>query len=314
MLVSVLVANHNYALFVPEAIDSALSQTYPAVEVVVVDDGSTDESRDVLESYGDRIVSVFQPQGGQASALNTAFECSRGELVCLLDADDVFEADKVASLVAAWRQRPKAAMLHHQMQLIDGAGRLHHAPFPRVVLEGDLRRRVQRSGGWFPHGLTSALAFPRSYLHRLFPIPTATRVIATPAGPVEVELKADTYLASPAPFLAPVAGVAKPLTRYRMHDRNKSQIGGSRADAQRRRRGQCVVEYEALLDVLQRFGVTDLPRLEDHLPFTLVRCSLGEVRRSTAVISTLRSAGLPASLKPREAARVALGKGTSEPA
>jgi hypothetical protein len=152
------------------------------------------------------------------------------------------------------------------------------------------------------------------YLDRLFPIPTATRVVATPTGPVEVELKADTYLAGPAPFLAPVVGVARPLTRYRMHDRNKSQVGGSRADAQRRRRGQCIAEYDALVDVLQSFGVTDLPRLEDHLPLTLVQCSLGEVRRPTAIVRTLRSAGLPAALKPREAARVALRKGTSKPA
>ena len=88
--VTILINNYNYARFLPAAIDSALSQTYHPLEVVVVDDGSTDESLDIIRDYGDRVRPVFKSNGGQASAFNAGFAASRGEVICLLDADDFF--------------------------------------------------------------------------------------------------------------------------------------------------------------------------------------------------------------------------------
>src|SRR4051794_8812023 len=87
-LASVVIDNYNYARFLPEAIDSALRQTWPATEVIVVDDGSTDRSRQIMAAYGDRIVPVFKENGGQNSALNAGFNRSRGEVVLFLDSDD----------------------------------------------------------------------------------------------------------------------------------------------------------------------------------------------------------------------------------
>jgi glycosyltransferase involved in cell wall biosynthesis len=96
VLATVLITSYNYAAFLPEAIDSALGQTHPEVEVVVVDDGSTDDSRETIARYGDRIVPVLQENAGQASATNAGFAASRGDIVCLLDADDFFAPEKVA--------------------------------------------------------------------------------------------------------------------------------------------------------------------------------------------------------------------------
>src|SRR5215213_900396 len=93
-LVSVIIDNYNYGRFLREAIDSALGQTYPRVEVIVVDDGSTDDSRAVIAAYGDRVVPVLKENGGQASAFNAGFAASRGELICFLDADDTFMPEK----------------------------------------------------------------------------------------------------------------------------------------------------------------------------------------------------------------------------
>jgi Glycosyl transferase family 2 len=87
-LASVVVNNHNYARFLGHAIDSALAQTYAPIEVLVVDDGSTDASRDVIASYGDKLIPIFKENGGQASAFNAGFAESRGEVVLFLDADD----------------------------------------------------------------------------------------------------------------------------------------------------------------------------------------------------------------------------------
>src|SRR5579864_5011090 len=86
-LISVLINNHNYGRYLKAAIDSALDQTYPAVEIVVVDDGSTDNSRELIAAYGGRVIPVLQANGGQGSAFNAGVAASRGDILCFLDAD-----------------------------------------------------------------------------------------------------------------------------------------------------------------------------------------------------------------------------------
>src|SRR5512135_3658615 len=103
MLVSVIITSYNYGRFLREAIDSALNQSYPATEVVVVDDGSEDDSRDIIESYGKAVVTVFKKNGGHSSAINAGFAACHGDIICPLDSDDAFTADKVACVVDAWK-------------------------------------------------------------------------------------------------------------------------------------------------------------------------------------------------------------------
>ena len=100
---SVIINNYNYARFLRAAIDSALSQTYQNCEVVVVDDGSTDNSRDVIESYDRRVKAVYKCNGGQGSALNAGFEASSGDLIIFLDADDVLLPCAVETVAAQMR-------------------------------------------------------------------------------------------------------------------------------------------------------------------------------------------------------------------
>ena len=86
---SIIISSYNYGRFLSEAIESALSQTYAPTEVIVVDDGSTDHSRDIIASYGDRITPLLKENGGQASAFNSGFRVSRGEVIFFLDSDDL---------------------------------------------------------------------------------------------------------------------------------------------------------------------------------------------------------------------------------
>src|SRR5262249_54339959 len=144
---------------------------YPRIETIVVDDGSTDDSRDVIASYGDRLISVLKENGGLTSAVNAAFERATGDLVSFLDADDAFEPEKVERVVAAGRRVPQAHLIHHQMQIVDESGRAMHRPFPVRVPDGDIRALVARTGGWFPHPVMSGLTFTRAYAQRLFPMP-----------------------------------------------------------------------------------------------------------------------------------------------
>lgn len=87
--VSIIINNYNYERFLSEAIDSAINQNYQNTEVIVVDDYSTDNSRDVIASYGDKIIPVYhQENGKQAAAFNSGFAVSKGEIIIFLDADD----------------------------------------------------------------------------------------------------------------------------------------------------------------------------------------------------------------------------------
>src|SRR5215469_16521569 len=86
---SIVVTNYNYGRFVARCIDSALAQSYPDTEVVVVDDASRDHSREIIRSYGKRVVPILlERNGGQGAAFNAGFRACRGDVVLFLDADD----------------------------------------------------------------------------------------------------------------------------------------------------------------------------------------------------------------------------------
>ncbi|HEX4572451.1 MAG TPA: glycosyltransferase family A protein [Dongiaceae bacterium] len=126
--VTILINNYNYARFLPAAIDSALSQTYRPLEVVVVDDGSTDESPDIIRNYGNRIRPIFKSNGGQASAFNAGFAASRGEVICLLDADDFFFPEKAERSVSALLAHPEVGWVFHPVHREDSEGHSESVP------------------------------------------------------------------------------------------------------------------------------------------------------------------------------------------
>jgi glycosyltransferase involved in cell wall biosynthesis len=106
---SVILTNYNYGRYVREAVDSALAQTVPALEVIVVDDGSTDDSALVLrQAYGDhsRVKLVFQANGGVLKAFRAGVRAAAGEVVCFLDADDLWEPTHLEALARAYQARP----------------------------------------------------------------------------------------------------------------------------------------------------------------------------------------------------------------
>ena len=307
VLVSVLIPNYNYARFLPDAIESVLSQTYPHIEMIVVDDGSTDNSRDVIASYDERVIPVFKENGGPTSALNAAFDRSRGDLISFLDADDAFDPQKAARVVAAARRRPQAYLIHHQMQIIDANGKAMHRPFPARVPDGDIRTLVASTGGWFPRPVMSGLTFTRAYAERLFPVPAEQQSFERGRSHL-LPIFVDTYLASPAALLAPVAGIQAPLTRYRVHDRNMTFTTQASSEGQLLRYR---AEAETLRTVMrEKFGESRPLQLEDHLEYQLLRYAAGETSWAHTIRCVSRAPYLTARLKAREALRISTKRHT----
>lgn len=213
-LVSIIIDNFNYGRFLRTAIDSALAQSYPKIERIVVDDGSTDNSRDVISSYGDRVVAVLKPNGGHASAFNAGFRASHGSVVMFLDADDLLLPDAVEEVVRVWR--PGVSKAQFVLGHIDAQGNALSTTVPYLpgqMPDGDIRASIIEDGGYI--GVpTSGNAFAREVLERLLPLPESIWRQA-----------ADTSLEIITPFLGDVISIKKPLGYYRIHEANHGMLG-----------------------------------------------------------------------------------------
>ena len=309
-LVSIVISNFNYAEFLAIAIDSALAQTYREFEVIVVDDGSTDHSAEVIDRYADRVTAVFKPNGGQASAFNTGVEHSQGELVCLLDADDVFEPDKVRRVVAAAIAHPEAHLIHHRMRMVDESGCPMHAPFPRCLPHGDVRAESQRTGGWILSSLSSALTFRRAYLDRVCPIPLHHSG-RNPDGRA-LRVYPDTYLSMPAGLLAPVAAVPAPLSLYRVHGDNASRKIRRRGSDDPHLISQLAI-HEAEVATARRllhdvFDQQVSLTVEDHLGYQMARHAMGHITTREIVGRVMKTSSLPFTVRVRETVCVLAGR------
>jgi glycosyltransferase involved in cell wall biosynthesis len=122
-LVSVIIPNYNYSKHVGKAIDSVLNQTYQNVEVIVVDDGSTDNSLAVLASYGDRISVMQQTNEGVSKARNRGVSKAQGKFVAFLDADDIWLPTKIDKQIERFKRETDLGLVHCSMTYIDSEDR-----------------------------------------------------------------------------------------------------------------------------------------------------------------------------------------------
>src|SRR5688572_6318984 len=124
-LVSVVIATYNMARFLPLALRSALGQSYENIEVLVIDDGSQDDTRAVMEPFRSdrRVRYVFRQNGGQASAKNHGIRQAQGEYVAFLDADDMWVPDKLERQMPLFLRSPAVGIVYSRFGYIDEAGR-----------------------------------------------------------------------------------------------------------------------------------------------------------------------------------------------
>jgi len=249
-LVSIIIPNYNYARYLRIAIDSALAQTYAPVEVIVVDDGSTDNSREVIESYSDRITPIVKANGGHGSALNAGYAASRGEIVIFLDADDELMPDALEQVVKAWR--PAVAKLQFQLEMVDENGQPlgERVPrFDRYLPSGDIRERIERYGE-YPSSPCSGNAYSRAALDKLMPMDE----ILWSAG-------SEKSLVFLSPFFGDVVSIRAPLGRYRIHPDNDSGFKGRHLEKLHRRLSAVYFIPETICRVAASKGIKLDPRV-----------------------------------------------------
>jgi glycosyltransferase involved in cell wall biosynthesis len=189
-----------------------LAQSYPHFEVIVCDDGSSDDSCAAIERYvkqDHRFQLICKDNGGVPSALNAAYAAAKGEIICLLDTDDVFYPHKLEKIVSAFSSNPASGVCVHHLLPVSKARKPIDAPVPRKPLED----------GWIgPQGLrrglasdlppASGLCFRRQVTDSIFPLPDQVRRLL------------DAYLLEIALFLTPVVVLIEVLAEFRLHGDN----------------------------------------------------------------------------------------------
>ena len=218
--VTVLIDTYNHERFIERAITSVLEQDMPMddVEILVVDDGSTDRTPDLIRCFEPRVRLIRKANGGQASAFNAGIRECRGEIVAFLDGDDWWAPEKLRLVLEAMEEDPEAGIIGNGItQVLDNGEEhsevLRENPRFRIdSLQGArlFRRRKSQLG-------TSRMTVRTEILRKILPVPES------------IVIEADEYIFTLAAALSAVSILGEPLTFYRIHGGNLFQLSGVQA-------------------------------------------------------------------------------------
>jgi len=204
--VSVVIAAYNAARFIKQAIDSALAQSLAPAEIIVVDDGSTDHTREVLARYGERVRYFYQNNAGPGAARNRGVREARGDWVAFLDSDDFWDKNHLELLLNHAREFPEAVLIYCGKKWVDLEGR---------EIQGNDKQKM------FPSGWIFSDMFAGNYISTTSVV-VAKKAILTEVGGFEERLKVsqdyDLWLRIAA--VAPICGLPVYTLNYRRHDSN----------------------------------------------------------------------------------------------
>jgi glycosyltransferase involved in cell wall biosynthesis len=212
---SIVIINFNYARFLAEAISSALTISNAEKEIIVIDDGSTDNSAAVIKSFGDQVIPVFKTNGGAVSCVNEGFRHSSGDIVIFLDADDRISTDVAKFVLSVWSS--DVAKVQYLANVIDASGASLGRVQPNFVKplrQAEMRRSVIKTGN-YPTSPGSANAYARWYLASILPLPEHY------PGHKNAQ---DDLLNAPAPLYGKVVTLLLPLCDYRHHGANDTVL------------------------------------------------------------------------------------------
>jgi glycosyltransferase involved in cell wall biosynthesis len=166
-LVSIIIPAYNYGRYLPGAIESCFEQTYRALEIIVIDDGSTDNTKEILEGYGDRILSIHQKNSGVSAARNKGLETAAGEFITFLDADDYMPEDAIQARVDALMLNPEAGAVATESYSKKGEALTYHPRLKQDKVSDKFYEDLLL--GRFP--LTTSTIMIRSHIAKQFQFP-----------------------------------------------------------------------------------------------------------------------------------------------
>jgi len=212
---SIVIINYNYAHFLGETISSALAINGVEREIIVVDDGSTDNSAGVIAEFGDKIIPVFKTNGGALSCVNVGFGRASGDIIIFLDADDRISGDVARFVLSVWKQG--VAKIQYLSNVIDanGASLGRVQPiFTKLLTQADIRQSLRNTTN-YASSACSANAYARWYLEQILPLPQS--YTAHKNAP-------DDLLNPIAPLYGEVITLQVPLCDYRHHGANDTAL------------------------------------------------------------------------------------------
>jgi glycosyltransferase involved in cell wall biosynthesis len=263
--VSVLIDTYNHERFIERAIASVLEQDMPmdGVEILVVDDGSTDRTPELVRRFEPRVRLIRKPNGGQASAFNLGFAQVHGEILATLDGDDWWAKEKLRRVIETLEANPGVGMVGHGFHEQYSDGRPHGLILPgrpyRLELTSAQNAELFRHLAAF-FG-TSRLTIRKSVLDQILPIPE------------ELTIEADEYIFTLAPAIGPAIILNEPLCYYGIHSGNLFQFGTFEPAKARRKMNVLDALMRELPPKLRKFGATG------EIVTTLFRGTRVEARR-----------------------------------
>ena len=245
-LVSVLIDTYNHERFIEEAIQSVLSQDFPASEreILVVDDGSTDRTPEILAKFASQIRILRKSNGGQASAFNHGIPECRGEIVAFLDGDDWWAPDKLTRVTSAFAAEPQLGFVGHGIIAVypDGLRRTDILRDGFYFQANDLAgARLFRTRCSFMG--TSRMTIRRTLAQTILPIPN------------EIRIQADEYIYTLASVLMPMRILPEALTCYRVHADNGFYLLNLDPEKLRRMQKSLAALADSLLKRLAQLGI-----------------------------------------------------------
>jgi glycosyltransferase involved in cell wall biosynthesis len=279
-LVSVLIANYNYAKYINQTLESVLEQTYQNFEIIVCDDGSSDNSCEVIETYvqkDSRIKLIRQANGGVASALNAAYQESKGEIICLLDADDIWMNTKLEKVVNEFQSNQQSGFVIHNVVQIDSEGKLiKPTPMYKNLASGWMAYYALENGGYIGNiPQASALSIRREVGNYIFPLNENFR------------RNADSLIFRCAPYITVIGAVPEALNQFRLHGSNTTSVASVTVEFYEREQITIARIYQEQKEFLTRVYGSDIAeKLSDWQCSVTVRQNLYLIARLQRVPKT----------------------------
>jgi glycosyltransferase involved in cell wall biosynthesis len=216
--ISVIVPTWNNGRFIRSALESLLKQTYPGelTEIIVIDDGSTDNTREILNEYREKIIYIYQENRGIAGARNRGMSVAKGEIITFLDADDLWRGDRLKKVADAFIENEYIGMVYHPVSIVDRTGSVLFENFYKVFGYGEGLR------GWITNDIIagkvfcggSSFAFRKELVEKVFPVPE------------DIKRGIDYYMAVLSSAYSQAEYIPDLLGGYRLHDTNITMLAG----------------------------------------------------------------------------------------